>query len=182
MCNDLNKRSVASDSPTRTLTEARGVGVNINATIIGQSIAFFVFVWFCMKYVWPPIMQVLSERQKKIAEGLEAAERASRDLELTQKNVAEKLREAKKQSQAIIEQANHRATQLIEESKKQARVEGDRLKVAAQADIEQEVSRARELLRAEVATLAVAGAEKILGAHIDHDENGKLVEQMISEL
>lgn len=135
-----------------------------------------------MQYVWPPIMQVLSDRQKKIAEGLENSIRASRDLELAQTKVADKLREAKKQAQAIIEQATKRATHLIDESKEQARAEGERLKVAAQADIEQEVNRARELLRAEVATLAVAGAEKILGSHIDHGANGQLVDQLISEL
>lgn len=156
--------------------------MNINATIIGQSIAFLVFVWFCMQYVWPPIMQVLSDRQKKIAEGLEDAIRASRDLELAQIKVTERLREAKEQAQAIIEQASKRATHLIDESKDQARAEGERLKVAAQADIEQEVNRARELLRAEVAALAVAGAEKILGSHLDNDVNGQLVDQLISEL
>jgi len=156
--------------------------VNLNATIIGQSIAFLVFVWFCMKYVWPPIMQALSERQKKIAEGLEAATRASQDLELAQQKATDNLREAKEQAQAIIEQATKRATQLIDESKEQARAEGERLKVAAQADIEQEVNRAREVLRAEVATLAVAGAEKILGSHIDNGANDKLVDQLVAEL
>ena len=156
--------------------------MNINATLIGQTIAFAVFVWFCMKYVWPPMMQALSDRQKKIADGLAAADRASTDLELAKDKAAEQLREAKDQAQAIIEQANRRSVQIIEEAKNQAREEGERLKAAAQADIEMEANRAREALRAQVAVLAVSGAEKILGQHIDQAANSKLVDQLAAEL
>lgn len=156
--------------------------MNINATVIGQTIAFAVFVWFCMKYVWPPMMQALNDRQKKIADGLAAADRATTDLQLAQKRVVEELAEAKRQSQDIIEQANRRANQVIEEAKDQARAEGDRLKAAAQAEIDQEVNRAREVLRSQVATLAVAGAEKILGENLDEAANSRLVDDLAAEL
>ena len=156
--------------------------MNINATVIGQTIAFAVFVWFCMKYVWPPMMQALDDRQKKIADGLAAADRASTDLELAQKRVVEELKEAKGQSQDIIEQANRRANQIIEEAKDQARAEGERLKAAAQAEIEQDANRAREVLRSQVAALAVAGAEKILGENLDEAANSRLVDNLAAEL
>ena len=156
--------------------------MNINATLIGQTIAFAVFVWFCMKYVWPPMMQALNDRQKKIADGLAAADRASTDLELAKEKAASELREAKDQAQAIIEQANRRSVQIIEEAKIQAREEGERLKTAAQADIEMETNRAREVLRAQVAELSVIGAEKILGQRIDQAANSKLVDQLAAEL
>ncbi len=156
--------------------------MNINATVIGQTIAFAVFVWFCMKYVWPPMMQALNDRQKKIADGLAAADRASSDLEQAQMRVTQELNEAKEQSQEIIEQANRRANQIIEEAKDQARAEGERLKAAAQAEIEQETNRAREALRSQVAALAVAGAEKILGENLDEAANSRLVDNLAAEL
>ncbi|MGI0118611.1 F0F1 ATP synthase subunit B [Zooshikella sp. RANM57] len=156
--------------------------MNLNATLIGQSLAFAIFVIFCMKYVWPPVMQALKQRQKKIADGLEAADRAKRDLELAQDKAGKQLREAKQQAADIIEQANKRSSQIIEEAKEQARTEGERIKVAAQAEIEQEVNRAREALRAQVATLAIAGAEKILGEAVDEKAQSKLVNQLAAEL
>lgn len=156
--------------------------MNINATLIGQAIAFAFFVWFCMKYVWPPVMSALEERKKKIAEGLDAADRASRDLELAKDKAAQDLREGKEQAAAIIEQANKRANQIVEEAKEQAIVEGDRLKAAAQAEIEQEVNRAKEQLRSQVATLAVSGAEKILSKSVDSKVQAELVDQLAAEL
>ncbi|MDY6890634.1 MAG: F0F1 ATP synthase subunit B [Pseudomonadota bacterium] len=156
--------------------------MNINLTIIGQAIAFFLFVVFCMKYVWPPITGALAERKRKIAEGLDAADRAGRDLQLAQEKAAEEIRAGKEQAAAIIEQANKRANQIIEEAKEQARVEADRVKASAQAELEQEVNRARELLRSQVATLAVAGAEKILEASVDKKAHAKLVEKLAAEL
>ena len=122
--------------------------MNINMTLLGQMIAFAIFIWFCMKYVWPPLINAMQERQKKIAEGLQEADRAAKDLELAQKKATDLLREAKEQAAQLIDQANKRGNQLIEEAKDQARAEGDRLKTAAQADIEQEVQRAKETLRA----------------------------------
>lgn len=156
--------------------------MNLNATIIGQSIAFFVFVWFCMKYVWPPITSILEERQKKIADGLEAADRAQRDLGLAQNKAAEELRDAKQHGAELIEQANKRANQIVEEAKEKAREEGKRLIAGAQAEIEMELQRAKEDLRAQVAAIAVAGAEKILESSIDQAANDELMKKLASEL
>jgi len=156
--------------------------VNINATMLGQMIAFAFFVWFCMKYVWPPLTAALAERQKRIADGLEAADKASRDLEQAQENVAEQLKEAKAQAASIIDQANKRASQIIEEAKEQGREEGQRMIVGAQAEIEQEVNRAKEQLRAQVAKIAISGAEKILEASIDEAAHAKLTEKLAESL
>lgn len=156
--------------------------MNINLTLIGQSITFVAFIWFCMKYVWPALISIMEEREKKIADGLEAADRADKDLELAQKKAVETLSEAKQQAAEIIEQANKRANQIVDEAKDQARAEGDRLKAAAQAEIEQEANRAKEELRAKVATLALAGAEKVLGNAIDANAHNDLVDKLAAEL
>ena len=156
--------------------------MNINLTLIGQAIAFFGFVWFCMKFVWPPLVAAMAEREKKIAEGLAAADRASRDLEIAQEKARERLKEAKQEAAGIVDSANRRASQLIEEAKDTARIEAERVKVAAQAEIDQEANRAREQLRAQVATLSVAGAEKILGASIDQRAHAQLVDELAAEL
>lgn len=156
--------------------------MNINLTLIGQSIAFLAFVWFCMKYVWPPVIGAMRERQERIAEGLRDAERAAKDLELAQDKSVEALREAKTQAAELIEQANKRANQMVEEAKQLARDEGERLKAAAQAEIQQEINRARESLRAQVAALSLAGAEKILGASIDQSAHADMLDKLASEL
>ena len=156
--------------------------MNINLTILGQMISFIIFVWFCKKYVWPPVITAMQERQKQIAEGLSAADRAQLDLELAQKNATQKMHEAKEQATGIIEQANKRATQIVEEAKGQARQEGERLKESAKAEIEQEVNRAKEQLRSQVAVLALAGAEKILGASIDKDAHKDIVDKLAAGL
>ncbi|MDF2182554.1 F0F1 ATP synthase subunit B [Neptuniibacter sp. CAU 1671] len=156
--------------------------MNINLTIIGQAIAFAIFVVFCMKFVWPPITAALAERKKKIAEGLDAAERAERDLQLAQEKATENMRKGKEEAAAIIEQANKRANQIIEEAKEKALEEAGRVKAAKQAELEMEVNQAREALRAQVAALAVAGAEKILEASIDANAHAQLVEKLAAEL
>jgi len=156
--------------------------VNINLTIIGQIIAFFFFVVFCMKYVWPPITAALEERKKKIAEGLDAADRAERDLLAAKEQAEADMQDSKEQSAAIIEQANKRASQIVDEAKEAASAEAERIKLAAQADIEQEVNRAKETLRTQVAVLAVAGAEKILEASVDEAAHAKLVDKLAAEL
>lgn len=156
--------------------------MNINATLIGQSIAFIVFVLFCMKYVWPPLLSVMQAREKRIAEGLDTADRADKDLELAKQKVAQQLKEAKEQAALIVEQANKRAGKIVEEAKLQAQEESDRLKSAAQADLEREVARAREQLRAQVATLALVGAEKILGTSIDPSSHNAMLNQLAAEL
>ena len=156
--------------------------MNINLTLIGQMIAFVGFVWFCMKFVWPPIIAAMEERANKIADGLAAADRASHDLELAKEKAVERLKEAKVEAAGIIDSANKRANQLVEEAKGAAVVEADRVKASAQAEIEQESNRAREALRGEVAALSVAGAEKVLGAVIDQEAHKELVEKLAAEL
>jgi F-type H+-transporting ATPase subunit b len=156
--------------------------VNINLTLIGQSITFFFFVWFCYAFVWRAVRNMMDERSRKIADGLEAADRASQDLELAQEKAAKQLRQAKDEAAAIIDAANKRASQIVEEAKELARVEGDRIKAAANAEIEQEVNRAKEQLRGKVAALAIAGAEKVLQASIDQNAHKALVENLAAGL
>lgn len=156
--------------------------MNINMTIIGQLIAFVIFVMICMKYIWPILTAALTERQQKIAEGLEASERAGRDLEKAHQTANETIQSSKLQAADIIDQANKRASQIIDEAKVNAQTESDRIKVAAQAEIEQEMNRAKEALRGQVATLAVAGAEKILGASINMSHHQKIVDKLATEL
>ncbi|MEP1471331.1 MAG: F0F1 ATP synthase subunit B [Halieaceae bacterium] len=156
--------------------------MNINLTLIGQMLAFVGFVVFCMKYVWPPIIAAMQEREEKIADGLAAADRASHDLELAQEKAVERLKEAKEEAAGIIDSANKRANQLVEEAKDVAVVEADRVKASAQAEIEQETNRAREQLRGQVAALSLAGAEKVLGAAIDQEAHNELVDKLAAEL
>ena len=156
--------------------------MNINLTLIGQMIAFICFVVFCMKFVWPPILAAMVEREQKIADGLAAADRASHDLELAQEKAVERMKEAKAEAAGIIDSANKRGKQLVEEAKDTAVVEADRVKASAAAEIEQETNRAREQLRSQVAVLSLAGAEKILGAAIDQEAHKELVDQLAAEL
>jgi len=156
--------------------------MNINLTLIGQSITFVVFVWFCMKYVWPPIMNALEERKKKIADGLAAAERGEHEMELARKRATEELHEAKQQAQEIINLAHKRAGEIVDEAKEQARAESERILAAANAEIEQEANRAREQLRKEVASLAVAGASKLIQKEIDEKANEALLKDLVAQL
>lgn len=156
--------------------------MNINYTLIGQTIFFAIFVLFCMKYVWPPLVNALAEREKKISDGLAAADRASKDLELAQKKAGEELREAKAQAAELIDQANKRSNQIVDEAKETARQEGERLIAAAHAEIEQEKNRVKEELRAEVAAVAIAGAEKILGSSIDASAHSEMLDKLAAEI
>ena len=156
--------------------------MNINLTLIGQSITFVVFVWFCMKFVWPPIMNALEHRKKKIADGLAAAERGAHEKELAEKRATETLHEAKQKAQEIINQAQKRANEIVEEAKVNARGEAERIVAAANAEIEQEVNRAREQLRGQVVSLAVAGAGKVLKKEIDAKANEQLLQDLVAQL
>jgi len=156
--------------------------VNINATLIGQIITFAIFVLFCMKFVWPHLLNAMQEREKKIADGLDAANRAARDLELAQEKAVAQIRESKEKAAEIIELANKRANQIVDEAKEAARSEGDRLVAAAQAEVEQEVNRAKEVLRKQVSELAVAGAAKILGKSVDASAQNELLNKLADEL
>jgi len=156
--------------------------MDINITLFGQTIAFIVFVWFCMKYVWPPLIGAIEERQAKIAQGLEASERGAKDLELAQEKATDYLSEAKAQAAEIVEQANKRHAQIVDGAKDDARAEADKIKAGANAEIEQEINRAREVLRAQVATLAVQGAEKILERSIDAGQHQDILDKLAKEI
>ncbi len=156
--------------------------MNFNATLIGQTITFIVFVWFCMKYVWPPLMTALEERRAKIADGLAAAERGQKDLELAQSKVSENLKEAKQQAQDIINQAQKRANEMVDEAKEIAREEAEKIKSAATADIDQQINSAREQLRKEVSSIAISGAEKILKREINAEAHGEVLEDMMAQI
>ena len=156
--------------------------MNINATIIGQLIFFAVFVWFCARYVWPPMMNAMQQRQKKIAEGLDAADRAAKELQLVQEQVAQQLEQAKVQAAAIMEQANRRAQQIEEEALHSARAKGQAELKKAQSEIEQSRLRLREELRGQVAALAIAGAQKILHAQVDAKAHSQMLDRLAAEL
>ena len=156
--------------------------MNINATFIGQVIWFALFVIFCWKFVWPPILAALEERKQKIADGLRAADRAQLDLELAKEKAGESLRDAKQQASEILDQANRRASQIVEEAQAQARADGERLVAQAQAEIDQSINQAREELRQQVAVLAIAGAEKVLAAEVNRDAHAKMLDQLAAEL
>lgn len=156
--------------------------MNINATLIGQMVAFAIFIFLTQRFVWPPIVAAMAERTKRIADGLQAADKAEKDLELAKKKVTEELGSAKKEAAAIIDSANKRAIEIVEEAKEKARVEADRLKASAAAEIEQATARAREELRSKVVVLAMAGAEKILASSIDQNAHTELVNKLAAEL
>lgn len=150
--------------------------------MIGQSIAFLVFVWFCWKFIWPFLMQAMRERQQTIADGLENAAKAERDLEQAQARAEQALEEARAKARGIVDEARGQAAQMVENAKTEAESERERILAAAEADAAQEVNRARESLRADVAALAVAGAEKILEASIDRSRHDALLDRLAADL
>jgi F-type H+-transporting ATPase subunit b len=156
--------------------------MNINFTLISQAMAFAIFIWFTVKFVWPPLMRAIENRQKIIAEGLAAGERGKRELELASHHSADAVREAKQRATDIIAQAERRAAEIIEEAKVAAKDEGGRILVGAKAEVEQEVFRAREALRQQVADLALAGAAKILRREVDAKAHADLLASIKSEL
>ena len=156
--------------------------MNINLTLIAQSIVFGVFVWFVMKYVWPPIMTALDTRRKQIADGLAAAERGKHEQELAQKRAAEVLHDAKRQAQEIIAKAEKRAAEIVEEAKTDAKGEGERILTAARAEIGQEVNRAKEGLRAQVVSIALAGASKVLEREVDANTHNDLLNKLAAQI
>lgn len=154
----------------------------INYTIFGQMIAFAIFVWFCMKFVWPPLIGAINERQRKIEEGLNAAEQARADLASAEVKVEQEFANAKAEAAAIIERANKTANQMIEDAKTQARVESERIITQAHSMMEQEALKTREELRVQVASLAVMGAEKILQDKVDEQKHASMLEQLAAKL
>lgn len=156
--------------------------MDINATIIGQFITFAILVWFTMKYVWPPIIKTLHDREKKIAAGLEAAERSKRELEMAEHKAFSIIREAKQQATHIIEQANLHSAQLVEDAKNQAKLESQRMIELAQGEVDREVAQAKEALKFQLATLAVAGAEKIIQRKLDPAIHHDLLSKLAAEI
>lgn len=156
--------------------------MNINATLIGELIAFVVFVLFCMKYVWPPLMSAIEERQQKIEDGLAASDRAEKDLQLAQEKATAQLKDAKSQAADIIEQAKKRASAIVDEETQRGHDEREKIIAQGHAEIEAERNRAKEDLRKQVAALAVVGAEKILERQIDAAAHSDIVEKLVSEL
>lgn len=156
--------------------------MNLNATILGQAIAFIIFVWFCMKFVWPPLMKAIEDRQAAIADGLESAERAKKDLKLAQTKSADQLKIAKNEAAVIIEQANKRKAQIIDEAKEEAVQEREKVLAQGQAELEAERNRLREELRAQVAALSIMGAEKIIQRSIDKAANQEIIDKVLEEL
>lgn len=156
--------------------------MNINATLIGQSISFLLFVWFCKKFVWPLMMDSITERQKIIADGLEAAEKGQQAGEIAQKEADVLLSKAKSQAAEIVSNAEKRGSAVEEDAKTKAKAEGERIKSTAQAEIDQETNRARESLRTQVSALAVAGASKIIDKEIDDKAHDGLLEDLITQL
>ena len=156
--------------------------MNINLTLIGQMVAFVCVVMFCMKYVWPPILAAMAEREKKMADGLAAADRAGHDLALAKQKAVERLIEAKHEAAAIVDSANKRGIQIVEEAKTEARTEGQRLIDSAKSEIDQEINRAKEALRSQVAGLVITGAEKVLQDNIDAAKHGEMLDKLAAEL
>ena len=156
--------------------------MNINLTLIGQAISFAIFVWFCVKYVWPPVLKALEERETRIADGLAAAEKGQRDLENAGQRVEEILAEGRDKAQEFITQSQKRADEIVEEAKSTAVEEGERLLVAARSRIYQERNEARESLRNEVAVLALSGAEQVLMREVDANVHRDVLDKLTAEI
>ncbi|MGA7799598.1 MAG: F0F1 ATP synthase subunit B [Gammaproteobacteria bacterium] len=151
-------------------------------TLLGQIITFAVLVWFVKRFLWGPMTSMMADRQRRIADGLAAAERGKHEQQLAEERAAELLHEAKGQAAEIISRAEKRATEIVEEAKADARTEGERLLTAAQAEIAQEINRAREELRGQVAAIAVSGAEKVLEREIDEKAHGELLQKLVAQI
>ena len=156
--------------------------MEINATFLGQAVAFLIFVVCCMKWVWPPLMNVLEKRQKEIADGLAAADKAKKNLELAKTSSAEALRNAKIEAQKIIDEANKQRSLILDKAEQEANEAKQRILENAETQIESEYNKAREALRAEAINLAVAGAEKILNQKVDSKSDQEMVKKIIESL
>lgn len=155
--------------------------MNINATLIGQMIAFLLFVLATWRWIMPPIMKALNERRENIAKGLSAADAGHKALEVANHQAAGILRDAKAQTASILDKANQRAHRIVEDAKEEARAEGARIVAAARAEIEQEAAQAKESLRLQLVDVAVTGAEKILERNIDQAANKELLDKLVKE-
>ena len=156
--------------------------MNINFTLIAQAITFAIFIWFTVKFVWPPLLNAIEKRQKEIADGLAAANEGKMSLEVASKKNAEALEQTKQKSSEILGQAEKRASQIIDDAKVVANTEAERIKSSAQSEIEQEINRAKEDLRGQISNLAIAGAEKILEKEIDKKAHAEMLTKLAKDL
>ena len=156
--------------------------MEINATFVGQAVAFLIFAVLCMKYVWPPLMGALEERQKEIADGLTAAEKAKKSLELANENAKDTIKKARAEAQKIIDEANKTRSQIIDKASEEAQIERKKILDLAKSEIEAEKNKARESLRAECISLAVEGAQKIIGEKIDAQADSEMLKKIMSSL
>jgi len=156
--------------------------MNINLTLFAQAITFAAFIWFTVKFVWPYMLRAIETRQKTIADGLAAAEQGRKSLEVSTRQADEEIRKARERAAELVSQAEKRVSQMVEEAKGAAKDEGNREKAAAKAEIEQLLARAREQLRDRVASLAIAGAEKILRREVDARAHAELLESIKRQL
>ena len=156
--------------------------MNFNATLIGQGLAFAIFVWFTMTYVWPYLLKLMHDREKRIADGLAAAEEGQKTLTEAQQRLADMVNEGKQQASDIISQAHRRGDEIVEAAKNDAKAEGERLKAAALSEIEQERMQAKEQLKQEVAMLALTGAEQILMREVDKNAHNEVLAKLSAEL
>jgi F-type H+-transporting ATPase subunit b len=156
--------------------------MSFNLTVIAQAVAFALFIWFTVRFVWPPMLRAIEARQKQVADGLAAAEQGKKSLEVSSKQAEQAIQEARVRAAEIVAQAEKRGSQVVEEAKAAAKAEGDREKASAKADIQQEAQRAREQLREQVAALAVAGAEKILRREVDAKAHAELLDGIKKQL
>ena len=156
--------------------------MDFNMTLIGQTIAMIVFVWFCMKFIWPPLLAALEERQKLIEEGLTAADKGKESLVKATAEADEIINEARKQATSILDSANQRANEIISDSKLDGIKEKERQLNSAKAEIEQEANRVREELRSQVSVIAISSAEKILNREIDGKAHDDILGKLAKEL
>ena len=156
--------------------------MNINATLILQSIAMMIFVWFCMKFIWPPLLKAMDDRRAKVADGLAASDRAEKELEAAKLSAGEQILEARNKAGEIVDLANQRHSQILDQAKEDATSERQRQVAAAEAEIAMAANQAREELRAAVASLAVLGASRILEKEVDLQTHRELLDKLIAEI
>ncbi|MBZ4040216.1 F0F1 ATP synthase subunit B [Novilysobacter selenitireducens] len=156
--------------------------MSINLTLFAQALAFAALIWIIATKIWPPLLAAIEERQKKIAEGLAAADNSQKALAQAQEKVDATLREARGKANEIIEQAHQRANQIVDQAKNEAIAEAERQKALAVAEIEASATRAREDLRRQVSALAVTGAERLLKREIDANAHKALLDELAAEI
>lgn len=156
--------------------------MNLNATMLGQALSFVIFVWLCMRYVWPPLSQMLDERQKEVAEGIRNTEMAAKELALAKENGSHLIDEAKKDVSKMIAQGQKRREQIIEEAIQEAEKEKARIIAQGEAEVESEKNRVRQELKDEMADLVINSAQKLINKNLDTDSNRALVDQLIKEI